>query len=225
MNQMFVVPPPMPVFGQQCAVRRLTWWPELGVGYYPVEEGVKPYGQAYFDRYADQARSDIGKRLMQARVEFVAKHWRGPLLDIGIGSGGFIDEATWSHKFADVMGYDVNPAAKRWLEAAGLWRDPYQAEGFVEAVTLWDVLEHIPDFGALMARVREWVFVSIPIFQNGDHVLRSKHYRKDEHVWYFTRDGLIWAMAGLGFECVDVSEVETQIGREDIESFAFKRIA
>lgn len=222
MNQAFTIPPLMPAFGQECAARRLTWWPEIGVGYYPVEEGVKPYGQAYFDRYAAQADSEIGRQLMAARVDFVAAHWSGALLDIGVGSGGFISAAAASRRFAGVAGYDVNPAAKRWLEAAGLWFDP--TGRIVDAVTFWDVLEHIPDFPRLVSRVREWVFVSLPIFQNGEHVLRSKHYRKDEHVWYFTRDGLIWAMKGCGFECVEVSDVETRIGREDIESFAFRRV-
>jgi len=222
MNQAINYPPRMPAFGRECAARRLTWWPEIGVGYYPVEEGVAPYGQAYFDRYAVQAQSDIGRRLMAARVEFVAQHWAGSLVDIGVGSGAFIAAAIESGRFSSVAGFDVNPAAKAWLEESGFWLDTnYQP---VDAISLWDVLEHIPNFAKTLAYVDRWAFISIPIFRDGDHVLRSKHYRKDEHVWYFTRSGLIWTMKNLGFECVEVSDIETRIGREDIESFAFRRM-
>ena len=66
--------------------------------------------------------------------------------------------------------------------------------------------------------------MSIPIFEDGEHVLRSKHYRKDEHVWYFTARGLINVFADCGFDLVDMSRIETDIGREDIGSFAFKRV-
>jgi len=71
--------------------------------------------------------------------------------------------------------------------------------------------------------VRKWLFVSLPIFRDAEHVLRSKHFRPQEHVWYFSRDGLIYAMKQCGFDLVSESNVETELGREDIGTFAFKR--
>ena len=72
------------------------------------------------------------------------------------------------------------------------------------------MLEHIPDFQPLLANVREWVFVSLPIFRDAEHVLRSKHFRPEEHCWYFTRDGLVYAMKMCGFALVSESKVETE---------------
>jgi hypothetical protein len=85
------------------------------------------------------------------------------------------------------------------------------------------VLEHIPDFQSLLANVNDWLFLSLPIFRDAGHALRSKHFRPEEHYWYFTRDGLTFAMKMCGFVLVSESMIETELGREDIGTFAFKR--
>jgi len=203
------------------ATGRLTWWPQLGIGHYPVTAGVEPYDQEYFERFARDAETPLGLCLMQARVDFVELHYQGTLVDVGIGCGAFI-ERRQAHK-RETYGYDVNPAGIKWLAARELHVDPYHAQ--FDAVSLWDVLEHIPDFQRLLANVRKWVFVSLPIFTDAEHVLRSKHFRPAEHCWHFTREGLLYAMKLCGFALVSASKVESDLGREDIGTFAFKRQA
>lgn len=156
---------------------------------------------------------------MRARCEFVEKHYRGVLVDVGIGAGAFVERRRADGR--STYGYDVNPAGIKWLKDRHLFFDPYRAS--VPAVSSWDVLEHIPDFRPLLANVREWVFVSLPIFRDAEHVLGSKHFRPTEHCWYFTRDGLVLAMGLNGFGLVAENTVETELGREDIGTFAFKR--
>lgn len=204
-------PPPIP----DC----LQWWPELGVGYYPVTAGIAPYDQDYFDRFARQADSDIGRALMQARCDLVEKYHRGKLIDVGIGSGAFIDARR--RRGHATRGYDVNPAGINWLRQRYIWADPY-IESF-EAMSLWDVLEHIPDFRPLLANVRDWLFLAVPIFEDEQHVLRSKHFRPTEHCWYFTEAGLIRVLGDMGFDLVETNRIETKLGREDIGSFVFRR--
>src|SRR5215831_12714731 len=187
-------------FSKRC----LTWWPQLGIGYYPVDAGLEPYDQDYFNRFNQNARTDIGRALMQARFNFVENHYRGPLIDIGIGSGAFVELR--SNRGRATYGYDVNPAGVEWLENRKLFVDPYLVR--FEAVTLWDVLEHLPDFQPLLDNVNDWVFLSLPIFENAEHVLTSKHLRTAEHYWYFTRHGLIYAMGMCGFALVSESNVE-----------------
>ena len=163
----------VPSLVAQFSSRRLTWWPELGIGYYPVEAGIAPYDQDYFDHFERNGRSELGRALMQARFDFVERHHKGRLVDVGIGSGAFIElrrrrkRTTW--------GYDVNPAGIRWLEERALLVDPYLVS--FEAMSLWDVLEHIPDFQSLLANVSEWLFLSLPIFRDAEHALRSKHFK------------------------------------------------
>lgn len=228
----------------------MTWWPDLGAGFYPVSAGIAPYDQEYFDRFTRQAETDIGRTLMASREKFVAAFWRGPLVDVGIGSGAFV--ALRNARGRRTLGYDVNPAGLAWLNARGLFCDPYHnppepngvgawlAEDAirhgdcgddgrgpfglgVRAVSLWDVLEHIPDFDRLLANVRSFVFISIPIFRDGAHAAASKHFRPTEHVWYFTPDGLIRTMDQLGFRLLSCSNFEEAAGREDIGAFAFRR--
>ena len=209
----------VPSLVAQFSRRRLTWWPELGIGHYPVEAGFAPYDQDYFDNFDRNANTGLGRALMQARCNFVEQHYRGALVDVGIGSGAFIEARRSRHR--TTYGYDVNPAGIAWLEQRMLLVDPHLVS--FDAVTLWDVLEHIPDFQSLLANVKDWVFASLPIFRDAEHALGSKHFKPDEHCWYFTRDGLVAAMNLCGFALVSESNVETELGREDIGTFAFRR--
>lgn len=203
----------------------LVWLPERGVGFYPVREEDEPYrnadAEAYWNKYAEYSRTPLGEALTAARVELVRSWTLAPVIDIGIGCGSFI-EAMYAGG-ATAYGHDVNPVAIEWLAQRGLWRDPWDEGMSVEAVSLWDVLEHLSDPGALVGRVRCYVFTSLPIFTSGEDVLRSKHFRRDEHRWYWTVDGLIRWMAHHGFECVEHDGRETKLGRESIGTFAFRR--
>lgn len=195
-------------------VDELVYYPESGYGFYPVKsDGV--YDESYFEKYKAYTDTPMGRALNQARLDLVARHYAGPVVDIGIGCGDFV--AAYDGAF----GYDVNPAGIKWLKDNCLWADPYTAK--VTAVTCWDSLEHIANPAILLNQVLGWVFVSIPIFENCEHILRSKHFRKDEHYLYFTHPGFVKYMAKHGFEMVEYNAMESFLGREDIGSYAFRR--
>lgn len=198
----------------------MQWHPGQGIGYFPVSE--RTYDQAYFDKYAGYATTELGHTLSQARVDFVARHYPHLLLDVGIGCGDFIAARNKACGAALTFGYDINPAGIAWLKQRALWFDPFAVSGF-PALSLWDVLEHIKDFRPLLNRCMGWLFVSLPIFRNAEHILGSRHFRPDEHYWYFTRDGLVAVMTDFGFDLAAESKMETLAGREDIGSFAFRR--
>ena len=194
----------------------LIWMPEKGLGYYPVKESEWPYDHDYFGKYQGYADTDMGKKITQARIDLVARHYSGPLVDVGIGCGQFVNER-WG-----TFGFDVNPVAKKWLKERDLWRNIYDGQGY-DALSFWDSLEHIKDPATAVQQAHRWVFVSIPIFNNCNHILQSKHYRKDEHYWYFMVSGILKWFDGLGFSLHECDETEKNLGREDIMSFAFKR--
>jgi hypothetical protein len=196
---------------------RLEWYPKLGYGYDPTEV-ADPYGQAYWDRYASYRSSPIAAVLMQARTDLVRRfHGDGWLVDVGIGSGHFLET-----RGAGTFGYDVNPIAIRWLLDRDLWWDPYARDP--EAVTLWDVLEHMKRPENLLSCVKRLAFVSIPIFENRDHALRSKHYKPGEHLFYFSRDGLLKWAGKQGFRMALENRMESDLGREGIATFVFERV-
>lgn len=193
----------------------LVWLPERGVGYYPVTE--RPYDERYWERYRQLDDTPMGRALTQARVDFVVTcmgHLNIPrsMLDVGIGGGAFCEAAK-------CWGTDINPIAREWLRTKGkLW----DGDCPVTTMCFWDSMEHIADLVPLLSKCIEWVFVSMPIYRDANHVIASKHFRKDEHCWYFTHRGLVWFMKQHGFTCVKRSTMETDLGREDIETFAFQ---
>ncbi len=195
----------------------LLWNEELGYGCYPVKD--TPYDLGYFEKYVGYSRTAMGVALTDARVELVRRYVGDePVVDIGIGCGDFIEK----RGLRITSGYDVNPEAIRWLLERGVWVDPYFKDQ--ANITCFDSLEHMKRPEHLVGRVERFLFLSIPIFEGPDHVLRSKHFRKDEHVYYFTRDGLVRWMSGHGFALQEENRMEVELGREDIGTFVFRRI-
>jgi len=193
----------------------LVFIPELGIGHYPVPTDNRPYGEIYFDRYVRMSSSIMGEELTKERISFVERHYTGFLLDVGIGSGQFVESRN------DTFGYDVNPSSIKWLREKQLWMDLYDRN--VPAISFWDSLEHIDRPDIAVSKSSNWVFLSIPIFESGDAILHSKHFRKDEHIWYFTDYGIINWFHEQGFECREHNYNEIYIGREGIGSYAFQR--
>lgn len=170
------------------------------------------YGGSYFQHYRDLDATETGAALTQARVDMVRRHYDGGfVLDVGIGGGRFVEAI-------DGFGFDVNLEAVEWLIREGRYREPA-----ADALTFWDSLERIPAPERAVEAAGEWVFVSMPIYRDAADVLASKHYKPGEHIWYWTRDGLIRWFHRLGFFCVEVNSAETELGREGILSFAFRR--
>lgn len=193
----------------------LVWLPELGMGRFPVPKD-RPYDAAYFERYRKMADTLMGKDLTAARIALVAKHYSGLVVDVGIGSGQFVEAR------ANTKGYDVNPAGIEWLQCRGVWADIYTNR--YPALTFWDSLEHIDRPDIAVAKAENWVFVSVPIFEDAEHILRSRHYRRDEHIWYWTHEGICNWFHEQGFELVEHNTAESDLGRDGITSYVFRRM-
>lgn len=189
-----------------------VWWPELGIGFHP--KPAMDYQEDYWQKYRQLDNTDVGAALTRSRIDLVRRHFSGVAVDIGIGGGRFVEES-------GSLGFDINAQAMEWLDGRGSLCDPYSQE--VDAITCWDSLEHIPDPTALLRQVRQWIFVSLPIFSGPDHALKSRHYKPGEHIWYWTHSGFVNWCAGHGFDLVEHNDAETQIGRDGIMSYAFRR--
>lgn len=199
-----------------------VWLPEKGMGYFPVQ--ASPYDEEYFEKYASYANTPMGLKLTEGRIKFVNNHYSGNMVDVGIGCGSFVSSrpAFFTGTFSSfTYGFDINPAGVKWLKDRKLFFDPSKDK--IEAASFWDSLEHIHDPDTILNNITTWAFVSMPIYRDADHVLKSKHFKKDEHCWYFTNEGLVAWMNSKGFECVEISHFESILGREDILSYAFKR--
>jgi len=194
--------------------------PLKGIAYQVNTDKTVEYDNDYFKKYQEYEDTDIGRKLLSCRIELVEKYCPNkPILDIGVGSGIFVASKHGAY------GYDINPVAIKYLKDRELYVDPYKRLSVpLCGFTFWDSLEHIPDPKMLLNRIKDqYVFVSLPIVKDIKHVRTSKHYRPNEHFWYFTRDGFVNYMKTQGFELQEHNVMETHAGREDIETFVFRR--
>lgn len=191
----------------------------LGVAYQHDQSASVAYDIDYFDKYRGYEGTEIAQRINAARLDLVSRHVAGDfVLDIGVGSGEFVKNRP------NTFGYDINPAAAAWLKGCGLWSDRF--EDF-RAFTFWDVLEHVRDPGVdYFGRIAggAWLFTSLPIFGDLTQVRVSKHYRPNEHYYYWTESGFVRWMARHGFTLREINEDETRAGRDSIVSFAFRKV-
>ena len=123
------------------------------------------------------------------------------------------------------MGFDINPLAVKWLEEQNIFENPYQNMPNVEGLSFWDSLEHIPNPNALLSLMKkgQYAFISIPILNDLKEVKSNKHYRPNEHYYYFTKKGMVKYMNDSNFELIEIDDFEIKAGREDILTFVFKK--
>ncbi len=197
----------------------LRWYEELGFGYLNVTvPAMDVYNEDYWKKYRGYSTTDMALNLTLARVNHV-QMFTGfsdeVVVDVGIGAGDFVLKM-------DCFGSDINPYAIDWLKREKRWFD-FDVQS-CDVMTMFDVIEHIHDPEVLLNKCKQWCFISTPIYEDVKHVLRSKHYRPDEHCWYFTSYGIRNFMAWYGFECIHEDQRESDLGREGIGSFAFRRV-
>jgi SAM-dependent methyltransferase len=98
--------------------------------------------------------------------------------------------------------------------------------GSFDLVTLWDVVEHVPDPRALLARVHELLKPGGALVLETQNVDSSfarllgpkwQHYKHDEHLYHFSPATLRRLLAGAGF---DVVELTPRLGGKYV-SFGF----
>ena len=172
---------------------------------YQNEQGLSAQFDAHLDRIADLVLALLGTE---------------GLVEVGCGKALFLDKLR--RRGADITGFDPayegdDPTILRrvFVEDLGI-----RSRGLI----LRHVLEHIDEPDLAVQQATKFVFVSIPIFADAGDIVRSHHFRKTEHIWYFTDDGIKRWFAGQGFECVEQNTLECHLGRKGVASYAFRRI-
>lgn len=196
----------------------LVLLPDQGMAYQKDQTQIVAYDDAYFDKCASYEGQEIAEAINAGRIAMVSRHFgRGSVCDIGIGSGEFIRKRPFTY------GVDINPRAQEWLFVNGLWAEDLRQ---FSAFTMWDVCEHLPDPNEYFRKMRpgSYAFFSLPIFDDLERIRDSKHYRPGEHLLYFSESGFVRWMGLYGFDLLETNNFETKAGRENILSFAFRRL-
>jgi SAM-dependent methyltransferase len=207
----------------------LTLWQGLGIAVQTdLYSAVPvPYDREYFQKYREYEGSPIALAINRGRVALIQKYCAdSDILDIGIGSGEFL-RACDQVRHTRTYGFDVNPFAIELLDRQDRFLNPYQSlPRSLGGMTCWDSLEHLSNPSALVSCLQpgQHLFLSLPIFADLRRIRESKHYRPNEHFYYFTDFGLVSWLEGHGFALLERSTFEIAAGREDIYSYAFVRL-
>lgn len=196
----------------------LTYCPQEQIVYQNDMSQSVPYAEEYFAKYQSYEHLEIARKINQARVEISHRYSRF-ILDVGIGSGTFLQQCQ-----VPALGFDVNNTAVAWLKDRNQYVNPYQGiPKAVDGITLWDVLEHIPEPQLLFSKIKPntYLFASLPIFSDVTQCRTSKHYRPNEHFYYFSEVGFKTFMADSGFNFIESNDSETKAGRVSILTFVF----
>lgn len=181
------------------------------------------YDERYWMEYQSRSQTEIGKRINDFRCDLAAGYAFDSILDVGVGSGSFLIEME-RRGHSPVYGYDVNPLAIAFLKTMGWWLDPYcSLLSDIQCVTLWDVLEHMPEPHKLLKRLPEdcYLILTLPIFDDVRRIRESHHYKPGEHLTYWTADGLARYLGQHGFSRVECRSDEIALGRKQVKTFVF----
>lgn len=182
---------------------------------YPQPQSLdEQYDSSYFDLY--RKRRDFRLKRAHARLCRIEKlHKPGRLLDIGCSLGYFVEAANargWKAAGIEISSYAAEEARKLGLDVrTGVLEDAGYSSGAFDCVTMWDVLEHVPDPTAHLLEVRRvladdgLVVIGTP---NLGHVAfrikreRWRHLKPREHIYYFQKSSITRLLAKAGFRIV-----------------------
>ena len=153
---------------------------------------------------------------------------KGRMLDVGCGIGTFVCAATeqgWVAEGIDPSEWMIERARRSCPIARFQVGDPMSVTfepGALDAVTLWNVLVHVPAPAAVLRRARSWLgpagrlFIRVP---NGGSVVARLMGRRwvllvREHLWYFSPGTMEQFLRAERFEVVAVrwTTVPTSVG-------------
>ncbi len=161
--------------------------------------------------YADYAsESSLYLKTFQKRMALVNR-WVRPgarVLDVGCAAGYFL--RVMAENGHDVHGVELSePIAKEAIAALGADRvhigtldDAVKAKDYApqsfDLITLWDVIEHVPDPQSVLRRIRE-------LLKPGARLLgrRWHHYKHHEHLFHFTPGTADRLLAECGFRTLE----------------------
>lgn len=139
---------------------------------------------------------------------------KGKLLDIGAGTGDFL--AVAKENGWDITGVEPSEKAKGIATKKGVtFADSTQSlpDHSFDAITMWHVLEHVPDVEAQITELKRLlkpegvIIVAVPNFQSYD----AKHYGPfwaaydvPRHLWHFSKTAIKKLFGAGGMDVVSI---------------------
>ena len=144
----------------------------------------------------------IKRKAIRDKVSLI-EYWsveKGSVLDIGSGTGDFLAEAKQQNWKA--VGMEPNEKAKALAKQKGICiieTYPELENHFFDVITMWHVLEHVPDLEFQIKELKRLlkpdgvIFIAVPNFKSYD----ANHYGKfwaaydvPRHLWHFSKTAM-----------------------------------
>ncbi len=183
--------------------------------YSPSSKNV--YDDEYLLHYKLYKRTEFSKLLQKARWDFIGKNIKSfkSILDYGCGSDAFLVEAT------DCMKDQCNLYS---YDPYFMQDHKFLCERKLDITTFFDSLEHMNRLDIISLLNSRYIVISIPILEKNQQLFEWKHFRPNEHIWYFTEDALIKLMTiKFNYKFILKDDFETQLGRDCILTFLFEK--
>jgi SAM-dependent methyltransferase len=229
----------------QCPQCRLAWW------HWPAFAPDQFYDRDYFQSaeeskgYADYAALESGlRRTARGRLKRLRRlrgSQSGALLDVGCGTGVFLDEARqlgWQVQGLEVSPYGCQAARERGLsvQSAAIESADLPAASF-DCVTMWDTIEHLSDPVGAVRRAAEalkpggWLALSTGDVTSWCARLSGRRwhlFNLPEHLFFFSPDSLRRLLEGCGCRVAqmryEVNWVSTAYIRERLTKTLLGRV-
>ncbi|MGS2762677.1 class I SAM-dependent methyltransferase [Sinomicrobium sp. M5D2P9] len=183
---------------------------------YPVPDAEKLPGYYQSENYISHTDS---KRSLFEKVYHLVKNYalkqklkyifsenpeKGNLLDIGAGTGDFLNVA--KNNGWKVEGIEPNASARKRSEEKGIPLRKLSDASFVEentsgfdVITMWHVLEHVPDLETQLGQLKKLlkdngtIFIAVPNFRSFDAAHYGEFwaaYDVPRHLWHFSSEAM-----------------------------------
>jgi len=208
---------PLPV--RQCACGMVFLSPQ------PSPEQLREiYGSDYYlslgiSGQDDEAVRGMKKETFRRQFEAIAAGAKpGRVLDVGCASGFFMEAATeagWEAYGVELSGFAAELARSRFGDRVrhGTLEEAGYPDAFFDVVTLFDLLEHVPDPRSFLAEVRRVLrpggrlLLVLPNAASLSARLMGRHWShyNAEHLHYFTPETVAVLLCACGFEVEGVA--------------------
>jgi len=169
------------------------------------------YNFEYWKKMIRQ-NSSSAEMINRIRWDFVAKVNPKIILDYGAGPSFF---AAFAPKDVIVDAYDIAP-----------WPQTGIQHKYYDLITMWDVIEHIPDLKVIESffSSTKAIAITTPILPKNKDLSSWRHNKSGEHIRLFTKDTLQQYFRDFGFRLIKSGFPECECGiRQDIFSALFKK--
>lgn len=190
-------------------------WDELKLHYPKKYHAYIRSGSPFIRRIRDMGVTKRVKSILNYQKEI------GVLLDIGCATGDFLSKFQ-ELSYWEVCGLEIVPDAAEHARQKGLkvfnegFLDIDFSNEFFDVITMWDVLEHMPDPSKVLKKCLRilkpggLLVIKTPDPSGGEARLFKENwvgYEAPQHLYGFKKNVLINKLTDVGFELIDLKQI------------------